>query len=141
MTKNEQPIAVLAGTLSEFREYAGCHPQHRLVFCDCPERIRGIEFSRSVVVGTFEHRPDAAEIHQLVLPMVRPHQAKKPDYPAWVCLPCGHKWGRGTATGRLCTVHSGTCGICGQSRPVTEPRDFGHLKPGWEVDVLKKNKS
>ena len=64
---------------------------------------------------------------------------KKPDYPAWVCLPCGNKWGHGYPEGHVCTVHVGTCGVCGAERGVTEPRDFGHLKPGWEVDAPKKN--
>ena len=53
------------------------------------------------------------------------------DYPAWVCLPCWNKHGRGYTEGHVCTVHTGVCGICGQTRAVTEPRDFGHLKPGW----------
>lgn len=64
-----------------------------------------------------------------------------PDYPAWVCLPCGNKWGRRVGGGGVCTVHQGVCGVCGETRAVTEPRDFGHLKQGWEADVPKKNKS
>lgn len=52
-------------------------------------------------------------------------------YPAWVCIDCGNKYGRGYPDGHCCTVHNGTCGLCGQTKPVTEPRDFGHLKQGW----------
>lgn len=71
-----------------------------------------------------------------------PRSQKKPDYPARVCFACGEKWGRNKKFhDHGCTVHFDTCGICGDERPVTEPRDFGHLKPGWEVDAPNKNKS
>ena len=33
----------------------------------------------------------------------------------------------------VCTMHFGTCGICLEERAVTDPRDFGHLKPGWDL--------
>ncbi|MDE2103365.1 MAG: hypothetical protein KGL39_39355 [Patescibacteria group bacterium] len=53
-------------------------------------------------------------------------------YPAWGCLDCGKKYGRRDAG--ICTIHKGKCGICGEEKMVTEPRDFGHLKygSGWE---------
>lgn len=54
---------------------------------------------------------------------------KVKDYPQWVCFECGHKYGN--RKGGLCTVHYGICGICGNEKTVTEPRDFGHLKPDW----------
>jgi rRNA maturation protein Nop10 len=54
-------------------------------------------------------------------------------YPAWVCFPCGRKYGRGMPAGHLCTVHTDICDICGEETSVTEPRDFGHLKPGWRL--------
>lgn len=50
-------------------------------------------------------------------------------YPAWVCSSCGAKYGRRRCG--IATWHGGTCGICGIEASVTEPRDFGHLKPGW----------
>lgn len=53
-------------------------------------------------------------------------QQAYPAYPAWVCSPCGTRHGRRPP--RSATWHSGTCGICGKAAPVTEPRDFGHLK-------------
>ena len=56
------------------------------------------------------------------------------EYPIWVCFPCGNAYGRGAPEGHTCTAHRGTCGICGQERLVTEPRDFGHLKPGWKTE-------
>ena len=51
------------------------------------------------------------------------------EYPAWVCAPCGHKYGR-----RKCGVatwHEDDCGVCGKRAVVTEPRDFGHLRPSF----------
>ena len=48
-------------------------------------------------------------------------------YPDWVCRPCGWQYGRWPGMDRMSTWHEGTCGICGQRGPVTEPRDFGHL--------------
>lgn len=59
----------------------------------------------------------------------------KPEYPSWICADCGDQWGN-----RICglsTWHRDRCGICGQIKIVTEPRDFGHLKPGWEAAVRK----
>lgn len=55
-----------------------------------------------------------------------------PDYPAWICIDCGRKFGRRRPTHEI-TVHEGdTCDICGEKKPTTEPRDFGHLVKGWE---------
>ena len=52
------------------------------------------------------------------------------EYPRWICWDCGIKKGH-TAPG-IATWHDGECGVCGRFLTVTEPRDFGHLKPGWE---------
>lgn len=52
------------------------------------------------------------------------------SYPDWVCDDCGTKWGRRVPN--MCTMHIGTCGVCGRAAAVTEPRDYGHLRPGWE---------
>jgi hypothetical protein len=54
-------------------------------------------------------------------------------YPSWVCSECGLEYGkRQPRVGALSTFHDDTCGICGTFGPCTEPRDFGHLKAGWE---------
>ena len=53
----------------------------------------------------------------------------KDDYPVWVCAPCGKKYGNRIPI--MATWHNGTCGICYEERPVTEPRDYGHLTSGW----------
>ena len=53
------------------------------------------------------------------------------DCPAWVCYECGPKHGRKTPG--LATWHEDQCGICGETKLCTEPRDFGHLRSGWEA--------
>jgi hypothetical protein len=59
----------------------------------------------------------------------------KPDYPNWVCLDCGTRYGNGRGLNHIMTMHIGACDICGEERAVTEPRDFGHLKPDWREHV------
>ena len=45
------------------------------------------------------------------------------EHPAWVCNDCGQDhYGVPNA---ISTWHTGKCGICGEERSVTEPRDFG----------------
>lgn len=56
-------------------------------------------------------------------------------YPSWICSSCGDKWGR-RQCGRA-TWHYNICGICKESKAVTEPRDFGHLNDGWQKGVRK----
>ena len=52
------------------------------------------------------------------------------EYPTWACNDCGEKYGRRLPS--VCTIHMDTCGVCGEYKPVTQPRDFGHLKDGWQ---------
>lgn len=53
--------------------------------------------------------------------------------PDWVCQPCGAKHGVRPDRGMVSTYHAGTCGACGRSEVfVTEPRDFGYLRRGWQ---------
>lgn len=47
------------------------------------------------------------------------------SYPDWVCVECGERYGNRMP--KVATWHNGVCGVCGQERIVTEPRDFGHL--------------
>lgn len=63
-----------------------------------------------------------------------PHQDRRPmtDYPDWICADCGMRWGRKPDGNRHATLHAGTCGICGNRDVVTEPRDYGHLRDGWQ---------
>lgn len=53
-------------------------------------------------------------------------------YPQWVCSDCGDKYGRGMPHGHLSCWHEDICGVCGEKKAVTEPRDFGYLKEGWD---------
>lgn len=59
----------------------------------------------------------------------------KAKYPEWICAACGIKYGR-HACG-IATWHSGKCDVCGEESIVTEPRDFGHLKDGWDEQSNK----
>lgn len=52
------------------------------------------------------------------------------NQPDWVCHDCGTKYGRGECG--IATWHTDTCGVCGKETAVTEPRDYGYLKEGWE---------
>ena len=52
------------------------------------------------------------------------------EQPAWVCSECGNKYRAGEWF--ICsTWHIGECGVCGGKLPVTEPRDCGYLREGW----------
>jgi hypothetical protein len=53
-------------------------------------------------------------------------------YPEWVCYECGLKYGKHVGLDRVVSYHLNQCGVCGKVCSVTEPRDFGHLKDGWE---------
>ena len=52
-------------------------------------------------------------------------------YPAWICHTCGERHGNREC--RMTTWHKGVCEVCGKQAEVTEPRDYGHLKDGWDV--------
>jgi hypothetical protein len=56
-------------------------------------------------------------------------------YPGTVCSDCGTKWGTRKCASSGATWHYGHCGVCGKYAAVTEPRDFGHLVPGWTQDA------
>ena len=53
-------------------------------------------------------------------------------YPELVCQDCGTIYGRKPA-GDGATWHLGECGVCGDIRAVTEPSDFGQLRPVWDT--------
>jgi hypothetical protein len=53
-----------------------------------------------------------------------------PPYPMWTCRECGDAYGRGMPKDHVATWHTGICGVCGQEKTVTEPRDFRHF-PNW----------
>lgn len=55
-------------------------------------------------------------------------------YPSEICIACGNKYGR-CPEGHVATFHTGKCGWCGETKPVTEPRDF--LFPKWPIETEK----
>lgn len=66
--------------------------------------------------------------------MNKEEPAAAPAYPHWLCRDCGTRHGQHPP--RITTWHPGQCGLCKRRDvPVTEPRDFGHLRPGWENSV------
>lgn len=63
--------AVLAGNYAEFKEFSINNKDKDLVFCDAWPKFAGLRFTDVIEVGTFRSRPDAFDIYQKVLPMVR----------------------------------------------------------------------
>jgi hypothetical protein len=60
--------------------------------------------------------------------------------PDWVCNDCGSAWGAwwedSVYTGpspHCATFHEDTCNVCGEAKVVTEARDFGYLRKGWNL--------
>ncbi len=52
-----------------------------------------------------------------------------------VCSDCGQKYGKYSVG--CSSVWNGTCGVCGEDKPVTEVRDYGYLTKG--INELKGN--
>ena len=58
------------------------------------------------------------------------------SYPDWICNSCGRTHGkRAEGNPYGATYHIGTCDVCREVTEVTEPRDFGHLKKGWNSTI------
>jgi len=51
-----------------------------------------------------------------------------------VCKDCGIKYGKYSVG--CSSMWTGTCHVCGETKPVTEVRDFGYLQPG--IDALQE---
>jgi len=60
-------------------------------------------------------------------------------YPQWVCGDCGIRYGRREPG--VATWHMGKCDVCGKEKSVTEPRDFNHLKEGWQNETTSSTDS
>lgn len=56
------------------------------------------------------------------------------NQPDWVCYDCGVKFGKHVRDG-ISTFHMNNCGVCGEWKSVTDPRNYGHL------DMNKVNNS
>jgi hypothetical protein len=55
------------------------------------------------------------------------------EQPGWVCRDCGIQYSRrNKLVSLISSWHEDKCGVCGQIKSVTEPRDFGYLKPQWK---------
>ena len=73
-----------------------------------------------------------------MLTMAR-HDLMDPLQPDWVCRKCGGQWGLWWDEGKYLgpsihcsTFHHGSCGVCGEKAGVTEARDYGYLRKGWQ---------
>jgi hypothetical protein len=52
-----------------------------------------------------------------------------------VCRDCGSRYGKYSVG--CSSVWEGTCGVCGETKPITEVRDYGYLSKG--INELKGN--
>ena len=56
---------------------------------------------------------------------------KLKPYPSLICSDCGKKYGKYSVG--CSSMHKNTCGVCGEIKQVTEPRDWGYPEfPGHE---------
>lgn len=53
-------------------------------------------------------------------------KSKAKAYPKWICDDCAEKAGGWAEPEDICTYHKDLCGVCGELKAVTEPRDW-HL--------------
>ena len=52
-----------------------------------------------------------------------------------ICSDCGNKYGKYSVG--CSSFHIGTCEVCGETKPITEVRDFGYLQNGICAEKLK----
>ena len=62
---------------------------------------------------------------------------KLKPYPTWICIACAQnaltEEELKSQEGHLATFHYGICGVCGEFKSVTEPRDYNFPSfPGYE---------
>lgn len=66
---------------------------------------------------------------------------KSKEYPGWVCSDCGVKaskaMGNNPPSFEVSTFHNGVCGVCGETKAVTEPGDFFY--PDFDIDKKKNS--
>ena len=114
---------------------------------------RQAEIDRKRAIENLEiDRTDHAHIHSMLHKIksieedietamrLRPETSQ--TQPDWVCHQCGEKWGRwweqGEYTGptpHFATYHISKCGVCGETKSVTEARDFGYLRKSWDKNI------
>jgi|AntRauTorckE6833_2_1112554.scaffolds.fasta_scaffold00300_12 hypothetical protein len=59
--------------------------------------------------------------------------------PAWVCFDCAEKRGARVPEGHIVTVNILECGLCGEVKEVTEPRDFGKTRNLLKIEDNEDN--
>ena len=111
---------------------------------------RQSEIDRKRAIENLEiDRMDHAHIHSMLHKIesieedigsamkIRPETAV--NQPEWVCSSCGEQWGRWWEVGKyigpvphFATFHMNNCDVCKQQKSVTEARDFGYLRKGWD---------
>ena len=78
-------------------------------------------------------------IDEIMAAMANAHDTKSElkAYPHWVCHGCGIKaQGRPMMDG-MSTYHEAKCDVCGKTKAVTQPRDFGYPDfPGFRCRAL-----
>ena len=52
-----------------------------------------------------------------------------------ICSDCGNKYGKYSVG--CSSFHFGTCEVCGETKPITEVRDFGYLQTGICAEKLR----
>jgi len=55
------------------------------------------------------------------------------NYPDWICDDCARSHGGRWPEGHVATFHEDTCGWCGESKDVTQPRDWGYPRAPEEA--------
>ena len=53
-------------------------------------------------------------------------ESKGRKYPSWVCKECAETAGGRIPEDHCYTMHEDKCGVCGEVKAVTEPRDYGY---------------
>lgn len=56
------------------------------------------------------------------------------EEPEWVCMNCANERGAVHPPNHISSWHFGICGICGEEKSVTEPRDFGITRKLLKVE-------
>lgn len=54
----------------------------------------------------------------------------------FICNDCAKAAGKLRSASRMATFHTAPCDVCGETKAVTEPRDWGHFR-GLELRILE----
>ena len=56
----------------------------------------------------------------------------KKNYPKHICNNCGSRWGNNRYVNETADWIEGKCDLCGQTRSLTGPAEFGELKVEYD---------